>query len=292
MIELYVGIDGGGTKTRIRIEDAQGKQLAETVGGPGNINLYPEQAWQNINQALQAALLACGQQHIAVEQLNVAAGLAGCELENARQAFRHLLPSFKCFELTSDSYIACLGAHAGNDGAIAIIGTGSVALKISHNTITKVGGWGFPYGDEGSAAWLGWRTLQAALQVYDKRLALNSSLIQTVIEQYGVTGEAICGWIRTVTSADFAKLAPVVYEHAQAGDTFADNLLQEAAQHITNLIDTLDLPANNLTCALIGGAVPIVEPYLTNRIKSLLVKPLFDPCYGALSLVRPKFSLN
>ena len=34
---IFIGIDGGGTKTRAVAIDYEGKQIYETVGGPGNV---------------------------------------------------------------------------------------------------------------------------------------------------------------------------------------------------------------------------------------------------------------
>ena len=45
---LFLGIDGGGTKCRARLRNAQGDLLGEGTGGPSNIRLDPELVW---NQA-------------------------------------------------------------------------------------------------------------------------------------------------------------------------------------------------------------------------------------------------
>ena len=48
---LYLGIDGGGTKCRVRLENAQGTLLAEAVSGAANIATSVEVAQQSIIDA-------------------------------------------------------------------------------------------------------------------------------------------------------------------------------------------------------------------------------------------------
>ena len=36
---IFIGIDGGGTKTKLRMEDENGNLLAQSKGGPANIRL-------------------------------------------------------------------------------------------------------------------------------------------------------------------------------------------------------------------------------------------------------------
>jgi len=58
--ELFVGVDGGGTKCRVRLRDAEGALLAEAEGGPANIRLGLNLVWANILAALDQALSRAG----------------------------------------------------------------------------------------------------------------------------------------------------------------------------------------------------------------------------------------
>ena len=71
--------------------------------------------------------------------------------------------------LRSDGYTSCLGAHGGRNGAVIAIGTGVVAYQIEGDKECKVGGWGFPQGDEGSGAWLGLEAVRLTLHWLDGR---------------------------------------------------------------------------------------------------------------------------
>ncbi|MFT8229552.1 ATPase, partial [Salmonella enterica subsp. enterica serovar Enteritidis] len=59
---------------------------------------------------------------------------------------------FANIQFTSDAMIANLGAHMGGDGAILILGTGSVGLVKRGEDSFSIGGYGFPISDEGSGA--------------------------------------------------------------------------------------------------------------------------------------------
>ena len=54
--DIFIGIDGGGSKSKVRIEDARGHLLGQAVGGPANIRLSVSEAWRSIYAALEEAL--------------------------------------------------------------------------------------------------------------------------------------------------------------------------------------------------------------------------------------------
>ena len=54
--DVYLGIDGGGTKCKARLEDAQGNLLAEAIAGPAN-------AARNLTGSVKAVLEASEKSH-------------------------------------------------------------------------------------------------------------------------------------------------------------------------------------------------------------------------------------
>src|SRR3546814_3085153 len=79
-------------------------------------------------------------------------GIAGINRMGMKQQIQALDFPFANVQLTSDSIIANLGAHMGGDGAILILGTGSVGLIKRGEDSLSIGGYGFPISDEGSGA--------------------------------------------------------------------------------------------------------------------------------------------
>src|SRR3546814_2413586 len=76
-------------------------------------------------------------------------GIAGINRMGMKQQIQALDFPFANVQLTSDSIIANLGAHMGGDGAILILGTGSVGLIKRGEDSLSIGGYGFPISDEG-----------------------------------------------------------------------------------------------------------------------------------------------
>src|SRR5881394_2897505 len=56
----YLGIDGGGTRCRARIEDEKGRLLGEASAGPATTRIGIEKAWQSIMEATEAAAAQAG----------------------------------------------------------------------------------------------------------------------------------------------------------------------------------------------------------------------------------------
>src|SRR3546814_6785218 len=82
-------------------------------------------------------------------------GIAGINRMGMKQQIQALDFPFANVQLTSDSIIANLGAHMGGDGALLILGTGSVGLIKRGEDSLSIGGYGFPISDEGSGAAVG-----------------------------------------------------------------------------------------------------------------------------------------
>src|SRR5690625_7776141 len=74
------------------------------------------------------------------------------------------------FVLDSDVYAAHVGAFSGGPGLLISAGTGSMVLGVdSAGNRVRAGGWGYLYGDEGSATWIAREAIRAALQTTDGR---------------------------------------------------------------------------------------------------------------------------
>jgi len=289
---FFVGVDGGATKCIVRLEDETGKLLGREISGPANIRISVMQAYESIHSALTNILLTL---HIDRDDPNYAwhagMGLAGCELTSAYQAFLRQAQSFTTLAVTSDAHTACLGAHAGHDGAIIIIGTGVVGFQLEEGQTAKVGGWGFPQDDEGGGAWLGLQAVKVTLQMLDGR-GKPCELADLVYEHFGKDMQHFTAWTNRANSTAFAELAPFVIQSAQAGDSVAIAIMQEAARAINRVSEALYASQINknyrLPCSLVGGIAPYLEPYLSSALRARLVPCKLTPDAGAVLLVRDR----
>ena len=57
---LFLGIDGGGTKCRARLRNAEGRLLGEGTGGPSNIRLDPDLVWNSLSHRLSRSARPSG----------------------------------------------------------------------------------------------------------------------------------------------------------------------------------------------------------------------------------------
>jgi glucosamine kinase len=155
---ILLGIDGGGTRCRARLADANGTILAECFGGPANLRLGLDDSVRVVRECTgqclrQASLSGLERKIIACLAL---AGASEPERLAAAQRVRY---PFRSALITTDARAACIGAHNGGDGGIVIAGTGSIGWASLGGRQYRVGGWGFPLSDEGSGALIGFAAL-------------------------------------------------------------------------------------------------------------------------------------
>jgi glucosamine kinase len=288
--DIYIGVDGGGTKCKARIEDEAGNLLGQAVGGPANIRLSVDMAWQSIYQTVEEIL---NLQNISLHDNNyrfhAGFGLAGCEVKEACEAFVSTPNPFSTVHLTSDAHAACVGAHAGKDGAIIIVGTGVVGYQTNAGNTHKVSGWGFPHDDEGGGAWLGLQAVRRTFKWFDGR-AEKSPLLDEVFAYFDSDINYFTAWANRATSNEFARLAPLVINHCQQGDIVAEKILKKAAHAISEVGKALikSQPKNEspLPCCLFGGIAPFIELWLTEDLRSRIVPRQGDANTGAILIVR------
>ena len=285
-MELYLGIDAGGTHTRARLVSGDGQVLGTGKGGPANTPaglpsglLAIEDAW---SQALTGAGISSGK----VSTIYAGLGMAGLNRRGVLEGLKgHAFP-FRSIAFASDAAIANLGAHAGGDGAVVIVGTGSVGFARVGEKIFTIGGYGFPVSDEGSGAELGLRAIRRALWARDGRIEHSAMTLEVLDRFKGSAGE-IVDWTTRATPADYGAFAPMVLDHATAGDTIAELIVQESARRVDNIIRTLfDLGAPR--CCIMGGVATRMRDWLAASLRARLSDPFGDPLDGAILLARTR----
>ena len=280
---LLLGIDGGGTTCRARLTDWSGHIRGQATSGPANIRFGLQQSIAAITNATGQCLTQAGliERHGDIVACLALAG--ACEPSAQAQANAVPLP-FRSASLTSDAKAACVGAHCGEDGAIVIVGTGTVAWSIVGGYEFRVGGWGFPLSDQGSGAWLGSRALMHVLQAHD-RLRPWTLFLRSLFAQFQSDPYAIVRWMTTAGPREYASLAPSIVTHARQDDVAADNLMRSAGAHIDALIDKIAATGASRV-ALLGGLSPSIKPYLSGSSHRLLVEARGDAMSGALRMAR------
>jgi glucosamine kinase len=199
----------------------------------------------------------------------------------AMQACRH---PFAKAVVTTDAHAACVGAHAGREGGVIVVGTGSIGWAELGGLAYRVGGWGLPVSDGGSGAWLGVEALRRVLWAHDGRRRW-TPLLRELFDQFQSNPHAIVQFASAATPREFGSLAPRVVAGAERGDPAARELLRLAAAHIDALAERLAASGTE-RLALVGGLAPSIEPWLAPRSRRRLVPPAGDALDGALRLAR------
>lgn len=292
MVNLFIGVDGGGTKTEAMIQDEHGRTLGFGMAGPGNIRTSVSNSWHSVLDAIDQAARQSNLD-LSKYDVHVGLGLAGTELSSAYSLFLETPHPFKTLILESDAHVACIGVHGGKDGAIIIIGTGVIGYQISRDHIYRTGGYGFPHSDEGGGAWLGMELFRLAFKAIDQRISWSPMLDELFKIDFKARKQAFCDYANVATPSDYACYAPLIFKH-QDYDELAQNLLMRAADEINQIFSGLCAQSKSSTCplGLLGGIAPFITPYLADDLKKKLIERKADAPLGAIMMLKQHMGLS
>ena len=238
--QLYLGIEGGGTRTVALLADAHERLLQRQEFGPGNLKLLKDVELVRHFRAISKAF-PCPSA--------MAIGLAGAREEKDWQGIRtaaaRVWPGIPCHATNDLETALAAGGAAVRDGrqihrrspisakVLVLSGTGSCCYgRALNGTIAKFGGWGHLLGDKGSGYEIGLRALKAVVYYLD-RDAEWSGLGQRLLRalQLNEPNELI-GWVQTATKADVAALTVEVFAAAVGRDKIATDILAGAAHSL------------------------------------------------------------
>jgi len=292
--DYLIGVDGGGTKTQVRIERADGTEIAEATSGPSALMHGRDKAWAAITTAINEGFRKAGVPPPPYERMAAGFGLSGVNVPAWAAEFKALNPGFGSIAVVSDAITTLLGAHHGRPGAIIAIGTGSIgAVLQTDGEQHLVGGWGFPSGDEASGAWLGLLAINYVQQVFDGR-APSCPLAASVMAHCGGDGsdssnrDSVLSWLAQANQSMYAQLAPLIVNHA-ARDDIARSMMDKAGLEVEKMALALD-PSGQLPLALCGGLALVLRDYLPQALQQRAAIPLADSATGGLLLIRQHLS--
>lgn len=285
----YLGIDGGGTNCRARIEDEHGRLLGEASSGPATTRIGVENAWRSIIGATEAAAAQAGLEREDFSLMRAGIGLAGLGRRGAEAALSRIPHPFASVTFISDGMAACLGAHSGADGAIVVAGTGSVGFGLIGGREIRLAGYGFPVSDEGSGADIGLQVVRLALRAADRRGEM-TPLLAEVLSAFDDDPFQAVAWSEEARATDYAALAPIVVRHANQGDPIGRRIVERAADAIGDLLD-LFLARGIERLSLVGGLADALTPWLTPDLRARLKRPDADAAAGALLVARRRLLL-
>jgi glucosamine kinase len=298
--EYLIGVDGGGTKTHIRVERPDGSHVADGSSGPSALMHGTSKAWCAIVTALDGAFQSAGIVRPPYQAIAAGCGLSGINNPQWAAQFRAQNPGFGALATGTDAFTTLLGAHLGQAGVVVAIGTGSVGeVLLADGSRREVGGWGFQTGDEASGGWIGLRAANHVERALDGRVA-PGSLARAIVRFCGGDDDAgadfsssqnrerMIAWVNSANQSIFAQLAPLVAAHA-GQDEAALAILHKAGQEIAQIANALD-PSQQLPIALCGGLAAPLQAYLPEPLKSRATAPRAGAATGALLLLRQQLA--
>lgn len=297
---IFLGVDGGGTKTALCLLTDAGKVIArdETRGsyraGPPGVG--PRHVTGVLAEAVPALCAAAG---VATTMIDFA--FFGIPAYGELSADQPLLDAAPGGVLGHDRYrvdndVVCgwAGSLALADGINVVAGTGSIAYGRRGSTGARVGGWGELFGDEGSGYWIGLRGLQAFSRMSDGRLEWSAfgDLVRERLEL--VADFDLLDVVQHRWGNDRAKIAALsrlVAEAAEAGDPAATVIIDDAVidlvEHVTAVRDRVGFdPGESVPVSYSGGVfnAPLVLKGFAGRLATGpydLRTPRFPPVIGA-----------
>src|SRR5262245_2301643 len=235
---MYLGVDGGGTKTAYALVDEHGRIRATHQGGSISYLAIGLAAATGILIEGIRTTLARGD--LAAAQVTFAYfGLPAYGEDSSITAQMDAMPSalidtarYRC---GNDMICSWAGSLAGADGISVIAGTGSIAYGEYSGRTARAGGWGELIGDEGSAYWIAREGMNLFSRMSDGR-APPGPLLELVRRQLGIAVDLdLCAHIYG-QAADargaFAQFARLVHTAVEAGDQQARAIYLRAADEL------------------------------------------------------------
>ncbi|HEX5274588.1 MAG TPA: BadF/BadG/BcrA/BcrD ATPase family protein [Candidatus Rubrimentiphilum sp.] len=294
---LYVGIDAGQSRTVAAIADETGREL-----GRGEAGAADEIGQDATSTRLRDALRAAYDKASMVAKLppesrcaRVVAGISGYE---GRVYGR--VPDLPCGELVllHDAVIAHAGAFQGGPGVAVIAGTGSVAYGADERgESVTVGGWGYLFGDEGSAFWFARRAIEDAVR--DEDAGKKNPFAQTLLRHFG--SGSLHALVRSFYAGEITRTALAEFAHAaierSRSDPGGERYVQQCAQALADLavrtMARIGMHAGPL--AFLGGMTKsaAMKSAIASAVEEAapqakLIEPAGDAVSGALFLARTR----
>lgn len=289
-----IAIDAGGTKARFALYDENGVML-KSVEHP---SLHPLQVgYTKMAQALRFGVDSlCENEKVDF----ISFGLAGYGMnpkirKSIENAIKRKFPTEK-YSIQSDVDCALMSALKGSDGVMIISGTGSIALSQYKGQRSRVGGWGYWIGDEGSAFWIGKQVLSVFSKMADGRLK-KSALYDCVMDSLVLSDESELIKILSEhprPKEAIASLARVCYIASTKGDKHAIHIFKQAAHELAELIETSIKRNPELKTVRLSGGVFESGDVILKPLKEILpsdldIQPISNPpLYGAYLIGKMK----
>ena len=296
----FVGIDGGGTKSRLMAVDEEGNQYGPYFGKSTNINSNPAEVVQaNIKSLVLEFLQEQGVSWGALSGICI--GSAGIDLPQNVLDYERMLRTSgaRCpLKAVNDVEIVFESEAKGQPGIVVISGTGSIVFgKDEKKCTVRIGGWGHIVGDEGSGYWIGKEAVRRSLYSYDGREEKTAlvPLLEEACKIKRIPDILDIVYTPNINKSVIADFSKLVDQAANEKDAVAIRILEEAAQDLYLMIIAA---RNKMTLqddfpVILSGGTILGSQLLYDRVCRKIApltknvkKTHQEPCMGAVYLAQ------
>lgn len=301
-MKYYIGLDGGGTKTKCVLTDENFKSIYECTGGPSNfLMLGTEKVSETLFELINEAITKSNLQTDQVEAVLIGTTGAGrvADANSLREAFINYSKEnnfeLKNFFVESDARIALEGAFSGKPGSILIAGTGSIMFgKDKDGNIQRVGGCGRFIGDEGSGFMIGRKGLIAVSKHLDGR-DKPTLLTDHLRKEFNIDDLPTLITKIYKENFDIASVTPFVIKSAEDGDEACKKIIEDESDELILHVKSMKqkLGEDQLRLSLIGSTITTDNKYaklFAEKVEKLgnviLQEPDNPPAIGAAIMAK------
>ncbi|TCM16519.1 N-acetylglucosamine kinase-like BadF-type ATPase [Novosphingobium sp. PhB165] len=300
---LFLGVDGGGTKTEFVCIDAAGQVLATALTGTTyHLQVGFDEVVRRLESGLSQVCTAIGTPREAIGHAFF--GLPAYGEDRAIDPRLHAacgeVLGHSRYVVGNDMICGWAGSFGGEDGINIVAGTGSIGYGERRGRTARVGGWGEVFSDEGSAYWIAIQGLSLFTRMSDGRTP-RGPLHERIVAALSLEDDLdLCGRImgpEGMGRSEIAGLAGLVSEAAAAGDHAARAILDKAACELadmaTALRTELRFPEGEAVPLSWSGGVLSREARVRDEFLRIVhergfsaSEPRFAPGYGAALYAR------
>ena len=297
----YLGIDGGGTKTKYLLINNELIKVAEVEGSTIHIHQVGVEGIKT--QITENVAKICNEANIDVTDIAyVFVGIAGYgesieDVKKIDKAFNEIMEV--PYSIENDAVNGWAGGTACKPGINVVAGTGSIAYgRNSNGKLARCGGFGPGIGDDGSAYWIALKTINEYTKQKDGRKE-KTLLVDILEKEYGITYryeivDIIFNRLK-FNRTEIAKFSTICFLAAENGCSACKEIFREAAEaifaHIKAISKELNL-TKDFIVSYTGGVFkagkyvlePLQEMIKESGLECHLKEPTLEPWHGSALL--------
>ena len=277
--ELYIGVDGGGTKTEYVLFDKQGTVRMRMLSEGSNPNDL------GVDRSVQV-LTGCLDQMLAGKNVRmIFCGIGGAAVGDHREVMsRRLQERYHTAALVNTDAINLLSCSEKPQYTIAVISGTGMGVHIRKNgKLWRMGGWGYLFDQAGSAYDAGRDAIRLALAVHDN-LVRPSPFSERIVKEIGGNPLTQLSDVYARGRAYIASLSRIVTEEAERGDPDALRILRDNAKYIASLLRTAVMQHGSGADVVAAGGFAqndLFRSMIEEEAEMKLTLPDLPPIYGA-----------